>query len=234
MEKRLIQFALVCLLAMPMMAQAQGGAEFFVGGQYSRPFSLTRETHFGVDNETGLFGNPGGGLTLEANSRNMFGIGGVFSFSIFGMNHGAFADHLGAQSMQWSGTINSTQLGLGPVFNLPLIEERVFFQAKSYLGFRFIGIPDFELSYDPRDSRFTTVEYSTPAHASTFYQLDGGFQFFPSENIGITLGLGYVGGTVNTINYDFRTDGSKIIQGSDQINQSIHYLNYRFGLVFKN
>lgn len=234
MEKRVIKYILALLLAMPFSAQAQNGAEIVVGGQYSRPMSLTRETHFGVKDQTGLFANPGGGFAIEVNSRNMFGVGGFLSASFFGMDHAGLAEHLGAESISWRGGINSTQLGLGPVLNFELIEQQVFFQAKSYLGIRFIGTPDFTLSYDPLDNRFTTVHYDTPAHTSTFYQLDLGFQLFPTSNVGFVLGIGYLGGTVSTIDYRYETDGSKEIEGPDEINQSIHYLNYRLGVVFKN
>lgn len=233
MEKRIIKYLLAALLVIPFTAFSQSGAEFVVGGHYSRPMSLTRPTHFGVEDGSGLFANPGGGFMLEVNSRRMMGLGGILSASFFGMDQAALANHLGAERISWSGGINSTQIGLGPVFNLELIEQRVFFQLKSYLGIRFIGTPDFTLSYSPLDNRYTTMEYRTDAHAASFYQFDGGFQFFPSENVGIVLGIGYLGGSVNSIDYRYRGDGSKQIEGWDEINQSIHYLNYRLGLVLK-
>jgi len=233
MEKQLkyILGGLILVLLFGGETTAQATGEFFIGGQYSRPYSLTRETHFGAEDKTGLFANPGGGFTFELNSRKMFGVGGLFSTSFFGMNRDAFAQYLRAESVDYIGGINSTQIGVGPVANLPIIDGIVYFQLKSYVGIRFIGTPDFVAHYLPTENRFTEVEYNTPARASTFYQLDGALQFFPSESFGFSFGLGYLGGTVSTIRYNYITDGSKIIEGSDKINQSIHYLNYRIGLV---
>lgn len=232
MEKSIIKPLVVAMVLLVSFAAQSQNAEVYIGGHYSRPLSLTRSSNFGDRDGTGLFAYSGGGFAMELNSRNMFGLGGSFSFSSFGINEEALRDHLQAGSIDRRGNVNSTQFGFGPVANLPIWEERVYLQLKAYGGFRFIGTPDFTLFNNPRDNRFVTVEYDTNVHFSAHYQLGAAFQFFPTENIGLTFGLDYVGGTVNTIDYKYETDGTKIVDGWDEINQTIDFLNYRVGVVF--
>lgn len=223
---------LLCFFAIVACNHSFGQSELYLGGHYSRPMSLTRSNHFGDKDGTGLFAYSGGGVALEYNSHKLFGVGGSFSFSSFGIDNEALRTHLQGGAIDRRGNVNSTQFGFGPMANLPIWEERIFLQLKGYGGFRFIGTPDFTLTNDPRDNRFVTVEYNTDAHVSVYYELGTALQFFPSDNIGLSFGLSYVGGTVNTIDYEYRTDGSKVIAGFDEINQTIDFLNYRAGIVF--
>ncbi|MBI1185266.1 hypothetical protein GC194_13425 [bacterium] len=232
MEKSIVKYLLAfCVVWLSGKLQAQQ-AEIFLGGQYSKPFSINRPVNFSDTEGKGLFARPGGGFTFEINSRKMFGLGGLFAYSGFGADYQALGASLKASSIEGRGLVGSTQFGLGPVANLPIIEKRVYFQLKAYTGFRAISVPDFVVYYSPQVSRFTQVEYKTNSQFSTFYQFGGAFQVFVNEKFGFSLGAEYLGGTVTTLSYKYLTKGSKIVEGHDSINQSIHYFSSKFGLVF--
>jgi len=232
MEKSIKLIATLLLLAVVLVSNAQNsGVELFIGGQYSNPHSFTRDKDFSATDGSGLYAKPGGGFSFEINSRKLFGFGGLFAYSGFGADYRALATQLKAEYVQNSGIIGSTQFGFGPLANLPIMNEKVFLQLKSYVGFRFIGTPNFSAHYSPLVSRFTTVQYITYSRASTFYQFGGAFQFFPSSKFGLSFGAEYLGGTVSTINYRYETIGSKVVSGFDSINQSVHYYSFKIGLL---
>lgn len=208
-------------------------AQFFtIDGTYSRPESLFRNANFKDIDGSGLYAKNGGGLNLEFQSaQNILGVGGSFSMSFFGVRDNLMMQDLGATDLRRSGGISSINFGLGPVLNVPIIEDLVYWHLKLYGGFRFTGIPDYSLTYDPLDNRYLEVEYSSAANVSLHYEFGSGVFIMFSEKVGVNLGFSYLGGTVNTFEYDYNGKGSKLVSGTDQVNQTMDFLNFRLGLV---
>mgnify|MGYP000150307442 CR=1 FL=1 len=236
MEKsiKIILSAILMLLGgVHAEAQVDEGrnTEFYIGGQLSRPFTLSHTYDFSEKSNKGIYAKPGGGFTLELNSRKQFGFGGLISYAGFGVDWEGMNHQLGSESIDRTGIINSTQLGFGPVGNFEILPGQIFFQVKSYVGIRFLSAPDFTANYDPRDSRFVTVDYQVKSQTSLYYQVDMNFQFFPMKNFGFSLGVNYLGGGINSLKYDYITTGSKVIEGQDKIHQAYHFLNYKLGIV---
>lgn len=208
-------------------------AQFFtIDGTYSRPESLFRSASFKDIDGSGLYAKNGGGLNLEFQSApNIIGVGGSFSMSFFGVRDNLMMRDLGATDLIRTGAISSVNFGIGPVLNVPIIEDLVYWHLKLYGGFRFTGVPGYSLTYDPLDNRYLEVDYSSATNISLHYEFGSGVFVMFSDNVGVNLGVSYLGGTVNTFEYEYAGKGSKLISGVDQLNQTIDYLNFRVGLV---
>ena len=110
MEKSIKIIILGFILAINAFA-AKAQTELYICGQFSKPYSLTRDINFSDRSGKGLYARNGGGFTMEINTRKMFGVGGLFSYSGFGVDFDELAKDLRAISIEKSGIV-----GLYPIW----------------------------------------------------------------------------------------------------------------------
>jgi len=231
---RLKNILLLALLA-PWGALAQDGHSFSIDLGYSRPYSLFAEGSFGDQDSSGLYAKNGGGFHFEYRYVYEFvGFQLLYGYSGFGMENDQFRDQHRAASIERKGLINNHALGTGVVFSVPLVEDHFYWNSALSGGFRFVNVArEINLEYSARDSRFTTVTLDNNQHISGFYAFNTGFAGFFNDQFGLNGSLNYWGGTINTIEYEYSTKGSKVIEGTDEINQRFDFLQVRLGVVFR-
>lgn len=215
--------------------QAQEYSYFHLRGTYSQPQSFFSDRNFSARDTNGLYAKNGGGFDMEfGHYFNYWGLGGYYAFNHFGMEDKNFSSDYGAIGIQRSGGISSHAFGFGPTVSVPLYKGYWFWHTGLYGGFRILSTPrEIKLEYAPQDNRYTEVIYKQASNVSGFYSLSTGLSFLIHENVGLDFNAGYTGGGVNRFRYDFVGSGSKEIEGSSSLNQTVDYLSFQIGITVK-
>lgn len=205
-----------------------------IDGIYSQPRSLFTDGNFSDKNGLGIYAKNGGGFQFSAQSvPEIIGISFAYQLNMFGMDKDKLSQQLNASEIEKIGLNSIHNLFIGPVLQIPFLDDQFYWSLKAHGGIRFISLSEFTAYYPAIYSRFTSVEYQIATRATAVYEFATDIQYIFNSSAGIHLGLSYIGGATNKINYHYLTNGSKVIEGDDSIYQTFDYINIKLGLSFK-